>query len=211
MNAETKKFLKERKIGAFLPWIGIVGMLVLTFSPIMGGFTLFFTELGYVAIFYFFIDEYNWLIQRLLINRDHTINHSNEKKVKPILFIFIILTLIAITTISFLRQQSFYNFVVGVSFLYGIYFSHHNIEYLLIILQTQFSNFIYYSVLFLYTFIMMLLLLFLFCINAFYALYLLILLSIIYVLERDILKEMKKRGKKIDWEDDDDRDRFNCR
>lgn len=55
MDEKTKKFLRNRKIGAILPWFGVIGMIILTFSPIFGGFPLFFTELGFVANFYFLL------------------------------------------------------------------------------------------------------------------------------------------------------------
>ena len=55
----TKKFIRSRRISSILPWLGILGVLILVFSLIMHGFLLFFTELGFIANFYYFIDEYN--------------------------------------------------------------------------------------------------------------------------------------------------------
>lgn len=212
MDAETKKFLRNRKIGAMLPWFGVIGMMILTFSPIFGGFPLFFTELGFVANFYFFVDEYNWIAQKLLINKDHTVNHLNQKKVKTILVITIVISMIYTIFLSILRAQSLYNFTIGVSFLYVIYFSKHDIEYFLILLQTEINNDKYYLALTMCIVLNIVIALILFfVINPFHALLFLIILSILYVLQRDILKEMKKQGKNINWEDDDDHDRFSGR
>lgn len=212
MDSETEKFLRDRKIGAFLPWSGIVGMLVLTFSPIFGGFPLLFTELGYVANFYFFIDEYNWLVQHLLINSDHSINQFNKRKIKPILVFFIVLTVIVTIIISILRAKNIFSFVAGVSFLYVIYFAQHDVELILIMLKKdlhQKSSYLIWSVVTLL--LVILLSVVYFFINKLLALYLLILLGIIQVIEKDILKEMKQHDQKIQWEDDNDNDRFSRR
>lgn len=209
MDSETKKFLRDRKIGAFLPWIGIVGMLVLTFSPIFGGFPLLFTELGYVANFYFFIDEYNWLAQHLLINSDHSINQANKKIIKPILVFFIILTIIVTIVVSILREQNIFNFVAGVSFLYVIYFAQHDFELLLIMLKKDLHQKSSYLIWFVTTLLLVILLSAVyFFVNKLLALYLLISLGIIQVVEKDIVKEMKLHDQKIQWEDDNDNDRF---
>lgn len=212
MNPETKKFLRNRKIESILPWIGVVGMIILTFSPIFGGFPLFFTELGFVANFYFFIDEYNWFAQHLLIKKDHTINHNNETRVKTLFYFTIAISIIYAIFLSYLRNLSFTAFVVGASFLYVIYFSKHDIDYALIIFRQKFENKKYHSILIIGTLtVSLLLLIFYFLINWLSALFLLIILSCLYVFERDVMKEMKKHGAKIDWDDDDDRDRFSAR
>lgn len=49
----TKKFIRSRRISSILPWLGILGVLILVFSLIMHGFLLFFTELGFIANFYY--------------------------------------------------------------------------------------------------------------------------------------------------------------
>lgn len=209
MDPETRKFLLNRKIGDMLPWIGIVGMLILTFSPIFGGFPLFFTELGFVANFYFFIDEYNWLAQRLLINKDHTLNRDNEVKVKQLFFITLASAIVCAIILGFLRAQSFFAFVVGAAFLSGIYFSKHDIEYAVIIFRWKFETRQYYSILISGTiFISVVLSLLYFLVNWLAALILLVIIGCLYVFERDVMKEMKKRGVEIDWDDDDDSGRF---
>ncbi|ARD07328.1 hypothetical protein B1745_06950 [Lactobacillus amylolyticus] len=209
MHSETKKFLRNRRIAALLPWLGILGILILTFSPIFGGFVLFFTEIGFVASFYFFIDEYNWLAERLLIRPNYTVNHENEDRVKKLFYFALGASIVYAILLSYLRSISFYDFVVGVAFLYGIYFGKHNIEYALIILRAEFGSKKYYVIQIIGTLLTAVsLLAFYFVFNWIWTLSFLAILGFIYVLERNILKEMKNHGVKIHWDDDDTADRF---
>src|SRR5699024_11444790 len=77
----TKKFIRSRRISSILPWLGILGVLILVFSLIMHGFLLFFTDLGFIANFYYFICEYNWVEDRIMFYRELLITHARVKMV----------------------------------------------------------------------------------------------------------------------------------
>lgn len=208
MNPHTKKFIRNRKIENILPWAGVTGMIILLFSPIFGGFSLFFKELGFVASFYFFIDEYNWLAQNLLVNPDHTLNSKNIVRVKKIFIVFCIVCVIYNAFVFILNLYSFYAFAIATSFLYVIYFSHHDVEFLLLICK-KIRNQRFYKLITLIVFIFCgVSLVFLF-INSILALSLLVFLGLSYVIERNLIKEIKRRNKGLDWEDDEDQYRFN--
>lgn len=86
---KTKKFIRSRRIGVILPWFGILGMLVLVFSLIMCGLLLFLTELGFIANFYYFIDSYNWLADRLLYDPQKKVfTHRKDNLVKLIMWVW---------------------------------------------------------------------------------------------------------------------------
>ncbi len=69
VDSRTQRFIRSRRIGAILPWFGILGMLLLVFSLIMYGLLLFLTELGFIANFYYWIDSYNWLTDYYMIHK----------------------------------------------------------------------------------------------------------------------------------------------
>ena len=52
IDIKTRKFIRSRKIGAILPWLAILVMLILVFSLVMSGLPTFLTELGFIATFY---------------------------------------------------------------------------------------------------------------------------------------------------------------
>ena len=76
---KTKKFIRSRRISAILPWIGMLGMLYLVFSLIMHGLLAFIINLGFIANFYYIIDEYNWLIERISFDSQRLIANKRMK------------------------------------------------------------------------------------------------------------------------------------
>lgn len=79
MDAETKRFLRNRKLQTILPWAGLIGIIVLTFSVIFGGIPLFLTEVGFIANIYYWIDEYNWVSERIVFSSEHLIDEAPNK------------------------------------------------------------------------------------------------------------------------------------
>lgn len=83
VDSRTQRFIRSRRIGAILPWFGILGMLLLVFSLIMYGLLLFLTELGFIANFYYWIDSYNWLTDRLLYDpQKKVLTHQRDNIVR---------------------------------------------------------------------------------------------------------------------------------
>lgn len=136
----TKKFIRSRRISSILPWLGILGVLILVFSLIMHGFLLFFTELGFIANFYYFIDEYNWVADRIMFDRELLITHARDKMVYLAMTISTVLALINTAILAYLRHQSFIAFCIGICFISGLYFASRLAENILVILHIAFNN-----------------------------------------------------------------------
>lgn len=140
-NIKTKKFIRSRRISAILPWFGILGMLLLVFSLIMYGFLLFLTELGFIANFYYFIDSYNWLADRLLFDpKKKTLTHKRDILIRFMMWIFIVLSLLATFLLTCLRKQSFVYFIAGLCFISICYFGSRTVENCLVVFHIQLNN-----------------------------------------------------------------------
>ena len=140
-DTKTKKFIRSRRIGAILPWFGILGMLVLVFSLIMCGLLLFLTELGFIANFYYFIDSYNWLADRLLYDPQKKVfTHRKDNLVKLIMWVAIILVLVSTILLAWMRVKSFLCFVACLCFISICYFGSRVIENCLVIFHIQLNN-----------------------------------------------------------------------
>ena len=140
-NSSTQKFIRSRRISAILPWLGILGMLLLVLSLIVYGFLVFLTELGFVINFYYFIDSYNWLADRLLFDPQKKIlTHRRDKLVQLMMWIFIVLALIATILLTWLRKQNFLFFIAGLCFISICYFGSRAIENCLVIFHIQLNN-----------------------------------------------------------------------
>lgn len=141
VDSRTQKFIRSRRIGTILPWFGILGMLALVFSLIMDGLLLFLTELGFIANFYYFIDSYNWLADRLLYDpQKQVLTHQRDNIVRLIKWIFIILTLASTILLTWLRIQNFLHFVAGLCFISICYFGSKTVENCLVIFRIQLNN-----------------------------------------------------------------------
>ena len=138
---KIKKFIRSRRIGVILPWFGILGMLVLVFSLIMYGLLLFLTELGFIANFYYFIDSYNWLADRLLYDPQKKVfTHRKDNLVKLIMWVAIILVLMSTILLAWMRVKSFLCFVAWLCFISICYFGSRVIENCLVIFHIQLNN-----------------------------------------------------------------------
>lgn len=141
LDFKTRKFIRSRRIDAILPWFGILGMLILVFSLIMQGFLVFFKEIGFVANFYYFIDGYNWLADRLMFNpRERILTHERDKLVRIVRWLFLVLTLIATAVLIKLAEGNFLQFVTGLCFLSICYLSSRVIENCMVLLHLQLNN-----------------------------------------------------------------------
>ena len=134
----TKKFIRSRRISAFLPWVGILGMLYLVFTLIIHGLLTFLIDLGFIANFYYMIDEYNWLIERLLFNREKLITRKQNNIIHLIKLLSVITTITS-TVILFFLRQNFINFCIGICFISEVYFSNRLIENIQVILHIAFD------------------------------------------------------------------------
>lgn len=140
-NSSAQKVIRSRRISAILPWLGILGILLLVFSLIVYGFLVFLTELGFVINFYYFIDSYNWLADRLLFDPQKKIlTHRRDKLVQLMMWIFIVLVLIATILLTWLRKQNFLSFIAGLCFISICYFGSRAIENCLVIFHIQLHN-----------------------------------------------------------------------
>lgn len=141
LDLKTKRFIRSRRIDALLPWFGILGMLILVFSLIMQGFLVFFKEIGLVANFYYFIDGYNWLADRLMFNpRERILTHKRDKLVRIVRWLFIVLALIATAVLIKLTDRDFLHFVTGLCFLSICYLSSRVIENCMVLFHLQLNN-----------------------------------------------------------------------
>ncbi len=141
VNSRTQRFIRSRRIGAILPWFGILGMLLLVFSLIMYGLLLFLTELGFIANFYYWIDSYNWLTDRLLYDpQKKVLTHQRDNIVRLTKWLFIILALVATILLAWLRMQSFLHFAAGLCFINICYFGSRAVENCLVIFHIQLNN-----------------------------------------------------------------------
>lgn len=141
IDIKTRKFIRSRKIGAILPWLAILVMLILVFSLVMSGLPTFLTELGFIATFYYFIDSYNWLADRLLFDpKKRIITHARDNLVQLILWLTVAFTLITTILFIWLRKQSFLDFIAGVFFISIIYFGSRAMENFLVIAHIQLHN-----------------------------------------------------------------------
>ncbi|WP_308554925.1 hypothetical protein [uncultured Lactobacillus sp.] len=140
-DLKTRKFIRSRKISAILPWLGILGMLFLVFSLIMSGLLLFIVELGFIANFYYFIDSYNWLADRLLFDpKKKMLTHERDRLVRIMMVVFIILGLVTTALLAWLQSQNFLYFVAGLCFISICYFGSRVIENCLVIFHIQLNN-----------------------------------------------------------------------
>lgn len=140
MNRKTKHFLYLRKISLFLPWIAIFTIIGLLFSLIVGGFLTFFTEIGFIANFYYCVDEYNWVAERLQYNKGTLITHKRDHIISVIMYFLIIIFIINTLILSFLIKSSFLYFTVGICFISGIYFCSRISENILIIFKISLES-----------------------------------------------------------------------
>lgn len=116
-------------------------MLVLVFSLIMCGLLLFLTELGFIANFYYFIDSYNWLADRLLYDPQKKVfTHRKDNLVKLIMWVAIILVLVSTILLAWMRVKSFLCFVACLCFISICYFGSRVIENCLVIFHIQLNN-----------------------------------------------------------------------
>lgn len=141
IDIKTQKFIRSRKIGAILAWLGILVMIILVLSLIMSGLASFLTELGFITMFYYFIDSYNWLADRLLFDpKKKIITHKRDNLVRLILWLTVAFTLMTTVLFIWLRKQSFLFFVTGLCFISIIYFGSRVIENFLVIAHIQLHN-----------------------------------------------------------------------
>ena len=141
LNLKTKRFIRSRRISEFLPWFGIFGILILVFSLIMNGLLLFVTEIGFVANFYYFIDTYNWLADRLSFDpRKKLLTHKKDELIKVIMWLIIILASLVTGLLIWLNQLSFLFFFAGLSFISICYFGSRAIENGLVLFHLQLNN-----------------------------------------------------------------------
>lgn len=141
LNLKTKRFIRSRRISVILPWLGICGVLILVFSLVMDGLLLFVTEIGFVANFYYFIDTYNWLADRLSFDpQKKLLTHKKDVFIRKIMWLFIVLALLVAGILSWLNQQSFLFFIAGLAFISICYFGSRAIENCLIIFHLQLNN-----------------------------------------------------------------------
>lgn len=139
MNS-TKKFIRSRRISAILPWIGIIGVLFLVFSLIMYGLLLFLVEIGFIANFYYIIDEYNWVIERAMFDHKKLINRTQSHVIHLVLMLSVIIGIVTTIILIQLQRQNFVSFCVGICFISVIYFSSRLIENFQVILHIAFDS-----------------------------------------------------------------------
>lgn len=142
IDQRTKRFIRSRKIGLLLPWLGILGMLILVFSLIMQGFLVFFTEIGFVANFYYFIDEYNWLADRISFDpHKQIVTHERDSLIHVIMWLFIVLAGVTTAILSWiLVRYGFLKFLIGLSFVSLCYLSSRVMENLMVLFHIQLCN-----------------------------------------------------------------------
>ncbi|WP_103662180.1 hypothetical protein [Lactobacillus sp. HT06-2] len=197
MTPETKRFLRNRKLQAIVPWFGIAGLLVLMFSAFMSGFPLFLTEIGFVANLYYWTDEYNWIVQRILFNDDHIIDKKKEHLQKILLNVAIIGAIITTILLGYLRSQNFIFFSCALGIISGSYFTSRLLENFLWIIKITFTDLKkYYLLIADFTIVGTLILTILMLINKIAFIVALVVVGLLYVLEKDIISEMKKRNSK---------------
>ena len=102
---------------------------------------LFLTELGFIANFYYFIDSYNWLADRLLYDPQKKVfTHRKDNLVKLIMWVAIILVLVSTILLAWMRVKSFLCFVACLCFISICYFGSRVIENCLVIFHIQLNN-----------------------------------------------------------------------
>lgn len=139
MTARTKRFIRSRKIGLVLPWLGILGILILVFSLIMHGFLLFFTEISFVANFYYFIDGYNWLADRVSFDaQKQIITHKRDSLIHLLMWLFMILATVTTGILSWILMKfGFINFLISLSFVSLCYLSSRVVENCMVLFHIQ--------------------------------------------------------------------------
>ena len=142
LNLKTQRFIRSRKIGLVLPWLGILGMLILVFSLIMHGFLVFFIEIGFIANFYYFIDGYNWLADRISFNpREQIVTHERDNVNRLLMWFFIILAGVTTGVQSWvLVRFGFLKFLTNLSFISFCYLSSRVVENCMVLLRVQLRN-----------------------------------------------------------------------
>lgn len=195
MDLETKRFLRRRKLEAILPWIGILGVIVLVFSLLFGGIPIFLTEIGFIANFYYWIDEYNWIAERITSAKDYLSDKEKKKQTKIVLILMSIITISSTVILIYLRKQQMFSFILGLGVISSNYFISRVIENTFWIFKVKFSSFKkYYLILFGITIIGASSMTFVMYHNQVAYLTILIIIGIIYVVEVDIIAEIRKRS-----------------
>ena len=137
---KTKKFIRSRRISAILPWIGMLGMLYLVFSLIMHGLLAFIINLGFIANFYYIIDEYNWLIERISFDSQRLIANKRMGINRLVMIVSIVVAVLNTIILILLKRQDFISFCVGLCFISEIYFVSRLIENFQVILHIAFDS-----------------------------------------------------------------------
>ncbi|KRM40565.1 hypothetical protein FC39_GL000591 [Lactobacillus hamsteri DSM 5661 = JCM 6256] len=137
---KTKKFIRSRRISAILPWIGMLGMLYLVFSLIMHGLLAFIINLGFIANFYYIIDEYNWLIERISFDSQRLIANKRKGINRLVMIVSIVIAVLNTIILILLKRQDFISFCVGLCFISEIYFVSRLIENFQVILHIAFDS-----------------------------------------------------------------------
>lgn len=195
MDLETKRFLRRRKLEAILPWIGILGVIVLVFSLLFGGIPIFLTEIGFITNFYYWIDEYNWITERITSAKDYLSDKEKKKQTKIVLILMSIITILSTVILIYLRKQQMFSFILGLGVISSNYFISRVIENTFWIFKVKFSSFKkYYLILFGITIIGASSMTFVMYHNQVAYLTILIIIGIIYVVEVDIIAEIRKRS-----------------
>lgn len=194
MDPKTNGVRLLRKINLILSWASILGIMILIFSLIMKGFQVFLTELGFIANFYYFIDEYNWIAERLAYDERELITHRRDKLIHKVLILFLVLGLGVTVVLAFLRHENFVSFVIGVCFISSIYFGSRVVENLLVIFHIKLNDWVafYYLVLINTLLIFVVSIIFL-CFNLIIYYISLGIISFLYVLTYNALIEIHKR------------------
>ena len=162
---------------------------------IICGIPIFITEIGFIANFYYWIDEYNWIAERITSAKDYLSDKEKKKQTKIVLILMSIITIFSTVILIYLRKQQMFSFILGLGVISSNYFISRVIENTFWIFKVKFSSFKkYYLILFGITIIGASSMTFVMYHNQVAYLTILIIIGIIYVVEVDIIAEIRKRS-----------------
>lgn len=196
MDPETRKFLRKRKLGAILPWFGIIAMLGMVFTIIFANFPTLFVEVGFVALAYFLIDEYYLFVDRLTFNQEHINDHKNDQLIKTIQLITVLVGMVLSLALIYFRTRGIIQFNYAVGVIAGAFFISRIYENLIQIRKVHpIFDRNYYFKLIAVTIIYSVILAITSSVSVYLFAGILVVTGIIHVIELDIITQKRKHAK----------------
>ncbi|MCT0192352.1 hypothetical protein EFM10_03950, partial [Lactobacillus helveticus] len=104
------------------------------------GLLAFIINLGFIANFYYIIDEYNWLIERISFDSQRLIANKRMGINRLVMIVSIVIAVLNTIILILLKRQDFISFFVGLCFISEIYFVSRLIENFQVILHIAFDS-----------------------------------------------------------------------